>query len=70
MILTTGDHDTLRRHGITEAEILEVIETAVVAVYANTMADVTRRKRTPSSIGCGIRARFLVPSSAPATYVP
>ena len=40
--LTTDDFAVLRAHGLTDAEILEIISMAALAVYANIMADATR----------------------------
>ena len=39
--LTEGDYDTLRRHGLRQTEILELIAMSGLAVYANIMADAT-----------------------------
>lgn len=39
--LTEEDYDGLRRHGLAQSEIMEVISMAALAVYANTIADAT-----------------------------
>jgi uncharacterized peroxidase-related enzyme len=39
--LTGEDFDVLRRHGLAQSEIMEVIAMAALAVYANTIADAT-----------------------------
>ncbi len=39
--LTDGDFDGLRRHGLAQSEIMEVISMAALAVYANIIADAT-----------------------------
>jgi uncharacterized peroxidase-related enzyme len=39
--LTDKDFDSLRRHGLAQSEIMEVISMAALAVYANTIADAT-----------------------------
>jgi len=40
--VTQEDYDVLRRHGLSNAEIVEVIGMAVFSVYANIVADSTR----------------------------
>ena len=39
--LTEGDYDTLRRHGLQQSEIVEIIGMSAFAVYANIIADAT-----------------------------
>jgi uncharacterized peroxidase-related enzyme len=39
--LTEADYETLRQHGLNQAEILELIAMSAVAVYANIIADAT-----------------------------
>ena len=39
--LTEADFEGLRRHGLAQSEIMEVIAMAALAVYANTIADAT-----------------------------
>jgi uncharacterized peroxidase-related enzyme len=39
--LESADYDRLRRHGLTQAEIVELISMAALAVYANIIADAT-----------------------------
>ena len=39
--LTDRDYDTLRRHGLQQSEIVEVIGMSAFAVYANIIADAT-----------------------------
>ncbi|MCR9165368.1 MAG: carboxymuconolactone decarboxylase family protein [Nannocystaceae bacterium] len=39
--LEAADFDSLRQHGLTDGEILEVISMAGLALYANTIADAT-----------------------------
>jgi uncharacterized peroxidase-related enzyme len=39
--LTDEDYENLRRHGLGESEIVEVIGMSALAVYANIMADAT-----------------------------
>jgi alkylhydroperoxidase family enzyme len=36
-----GDYEKLRKHGLSEPEILELIAMSGLAVYANIMADAT-----------------------------
>ena len=38
---TEADSETLRQHGLNQAEILELIAMSAVAVYANIIADAT-----------------------------
>lgn len=39
--LTREDYDTLRRHGLKQSEIVEIIGMSALAVYANIIADAT-----------------------------
>ena len=39
--ITEGDYETLRRHGLRQSEILELVAMSGLAVYANIMADAT-----------------------------
>ena len=39
--LSAADFDTLRRHGLDQAEIVEIIAMSALAVYANIIADAT-----------------------------
>ena len=39
--LTDGDDETLRRHGLQQSEIVEIIGMSAFAVYANIIADAT-----------------------------
>ena len=39
--LTEGDFEALRRHGLKQSEIMEVIAMSAFAVYANIIADAT-----------------------------
>jgi uncharacterized peroxidase-related enzyme len=39
--LTEGDFEGLRRYGLGQSEIMEIISMAALAVYANTIADAT-----------------------------
>ena len=39
--LTQADFDTVRRHGLQQSEIVEIIAMSALAVYANIMADAT-----------------------------
>ena len=39
--LTEGDFEQLRRHGLKQSEILEIIAMSALAVYANIIADAT-----------------------------
>jgi uncharacterized peroxidase-related enzyme len=40
--LTDRDYDTLRRHGLRQSEIVEIVAMSAFAVYANIIADATR----------------------------
>ncbi|HEX7899944.1 MAG TPA: peroxidase-related enzyme [Planctomycetota bacterium] len=42
------DYDVLRRHGLSDAEIVEVIGMAAFSVYANIVADATRVEIDPA----------------------
>ena len=39
--LTDDDYETLRRHGLQQSEIVEIIGMSAFAVYANIIADAT-----------------------------
>lgn len=39
--LTDDDYDTLRRHGLQQSEIVEIVGMSALAVYANIIADAT-----------------------------
>ena len=39
--MTEGDFEQLRRHGLKQSEIIEVIAMSAFAVYANILADAT-----------------------------
>lgn len=39
--LTDGDYDVLRKHGLPQSQIVELISMAALAVYANIIADAT-----------------------------
>ena len=39
--LTRDDYDCLRKHGLSETQIMELISMAALAVYANIIADAT-----------------------------
>ena len=39
--LTDDDYDKLRRHGLTQSEIVEIVGMSALAVYANIIADAT-----------------------------
>lgn len=40
--LTDADFESLRKHGLGDAEIMEIIAMSALAVYANTIADATQ----------------------------
>ena len=39
--LTSGDYDKLRKHGLSQSQIMELVGMAALAVYANIVADAT-----------------------------
>jgi len=39
--LTVGDYDVVRKHGLSQAHIMELISMSALAVYANIIADAT-----------------------------
>jgi alkylhydroperoxidase family enzyme len=39
--MTTDDYDGLRKHGFSQAQIMELVGMAALAVYANIIADAT-----------------------------
>jgi len=39
--LTDDDYDKLRRHGLPQSEIVEIVGMSALAVYANIIADAT-----------------------------
>jgi uncharacterized peroxidase-related enzyme len=45
--LTQDDYETLRRHGLTQSEIVEIIAMSALAVYANIVADATAMEDDP-----------------------
>jgi uncharacterized peroxidase-related enzyme len=53
--LNDEDFQSLRRHGLLDSEVLEIIAMAGVAVYANIMADATGMEPDPMFVSIGAR---------------